>query len=104
MVDRDDDLKAGAKSTAILFGDLDLVAVGIVYACFLLAMGLIGQRAGLGHWYATGWGVAALLSAWQLWLARSREAPDCFRAFRVSHYVGMALWLGMALDFATRGG
>jgi 4-hydroxybenzoate polyprenyltransferase len=55
MVDRDDDLKAGAKSTAILFGDLDLVAVGVLYASFLLAMGLAGQRAGLGSWYAAGW-------------------------------------------------
>src|SRR4029450_6696267 len=73
MVDRDDDIKAGAKSTAILFGDLDLVAVGILYASFLLSMGLAGQRAGLGQWYAAGWGIALLVCALQLWLARSRE-------------------------------
>src|SRR5436190_10801650 len=84
MVDRDDDLKAGAKSTAILFGDLDLVAVGVLYACFLLAMALAGQRAGLGHWYAAGWTIALVISAVQLWLARSRKPADVFRAFRVA--------------------
>jgi 4-hydroxybenzoate polyprenyltransferase len=102
MVDRDDDLRAGAKSTAILFGDLDLVAVGIIYASFLLAMGLAGQRAGLGKWYAAGWGLALLISAWQLWIARSREPQAAFRAFRVAHYAGLALWLGLAVELAVR--
>jgi len=102
MVDRDDDLKAGAKSTAILFGDLDLVAVGVLYASFLLAMALVGQRAAFGRWYAIGWGTAFLICAWQLWIARSREPQAAFRAFRLSHYAGMALWLGMAVDLALR--
>jgi 4-hydroxybenzoate polyprenyltransferase len=101
MVDRDDDLKAGAKSTAILFGDLDLVAVGVLYASFLLAMGLAGQRAGLGQWYAAGWGLALLVSGWQLWLARSREPPDAFRAFRMAHFAGLALWAGIVVDLAA---
>jgi 4-hydroxybenzoate polyprenyltransferase len=102
MVDREDDLKAGSKSTAILFGDLDLAAIGVVYACFLLAMALLGQRAGLGWYYAGGWLLAALISAWQLWLARSREPEASFRAFLISHYAGLALWFGMVLDMALR--
>ena len=59
MVDRDDDLRMGSKSTAILFGDLDLVALGVLYALFFVALALVGQRAGLGMYYWAGVGVAA---------------------------------------------
>lgn len=102
MVDRDDDLRAGAKSTAILFGDLDLVAVGIVQGCFLLAMLLVGSRAELGIWYYAGWTAAAALSAWQLWRARARDGEGCFAAFRASHLAGLFLFLGIAVDYAAR--
>jgi len=97
MVDREDDLRAGAKSTAILFGDLDLVVIGIVYASFLLAMVFAGKQLALGTWYWSGVALAALLCAWQLWIARTRSREDCFRAFRLSHYAGMALWFGLAI-------
>lgn len=100
MVDRDDDIEAGAKSTAILFGEMDLIAVGILDASFLLAMGLVGLRAGLGHFYAAGWGLALLLAGVQLFIARTREREDCFRAFRMSHWMGAALWAGMVADYA----
>src|SRR5438067_2357424 len=73
MVDREDDLEAGAKSTAILFCELDLVAVGILDASFLLAMALVGVRAGLGHFYAAGWLVAAAVAIATLYIARSRS-------------------------------
>jgi 4-hydroxybenzoate polyprenyltransferase len=102
MVDRDDDLRAGAKSTAILFGDLDLVAIGIVQGCFLLAMLLVGTRAGLGAWYFGALAAATVFSAWQLWRARRRDREGCFAAFRSSHLAGMLLFLGMAVDFAAR--
>ena len=102
MVDREDDIAAGAKSTAILFGELDLVAVGVLHASFLLAMALVGQRAGLGVAYFAAWGVAVLMCAWQLWFARDRSRERCFAAFKSNHWVGMVLFLGMAIGFAQR--
>jgi 4-hydroxybenzoate polyprenyltransferase len=100
MVDRDDDLRAGAKSTAILFGDLDLVAIGVVQGCFLLAMALLGARAELGGWYHAGLAAAVAVSAWQIWRARRRDREGCFAAFRASHYAGLALFLGIAAHYA----
>jgi 4-hydroxybenzoate polyprenyltransferase len=102
MVDRDDDLRAGAKSTAILFGELDLVAVGLLHASFLFAMWLVGARAELGLWYRVALGVAALAIAWQLWYARDRSPARCFTAFKSNHWLGLLLWLGMAVDLATK--
>jgi 4-hydroxybenzoate polyprenyltransferase len=99
MVDREDDLRAGAKSTAILFGDLDLAAIGIVQGCFLVAMALLGARAGLGDWYHAGLAAAGLVSAWQLWRARRRDRDGCFAAFHASHYAGMALFAGIAMHY-----
>jgi len=95
MVDRDDDLKVGSHSTAILFGDLDLVIQGILYALFFAAMALAGQRAGLGTMYWAGLGVAVALVAWEFWLCRRREREACFRAFLHNNWVGAALFAGI---------
>ncbi len=102
MVDREDDQRAGAKSTAILFGEMDLIAVGLLHASFLFAMWLVGERAELGFWYRVALGVSALAMAWQLWYARDRSPRRCFTAFRSNHWIGFALWLGMVVDFALR--
>ncbi len=102
MVDREDDLVMGAKSTAILFGEADLVAIAIVQGSFLVAMALVGDRAGLGLAYWIGWGVAVAVAAACHWLARTRLPADCLRAFRLNHWVGAALWLGIAAHFAIR--
>ena len=102
MVDREDDLRMGSKSTAILFGELDLVAQGVLYAAMFLALGLAGQRAEMGHFYWAGLGVAVLLVVWELRTARTRERADCFRAFLHNNWVGMAIFAGIALDFALR--
>jgi 4-hydroxybenzoate polyprenyltransferase len=99
-VDRDDDIQAGAKSTAILFGELDLAAIGILHASFLLAMALVGFRAGLGRFYAIGWGLALVIGIVTLVIARTREREDCFQAFKLSHWMGFALWAGMVADYA----
>ena len=104
MVDRDDDLRAGSRSTAILFGELDLVAIGVIQASFLAAMVFAGARAGLGTPYHVGLGIAALLCAWQLWYARNRFPERCFTAFRANHWVGLALFAGIAFDYALRAG
>ncbi|MFA6985066.1 MAG: 4-hydroxybenzoate octaprenyltransferase [Arenimonas sp.] len=101
MVDREDDLRAGAKSTAILFGDADLVALGILYGGFLLTMFLLGQRGMLGVNYLVGLAVAAGFIAWQFAIARDRRPENCFRAFLANQWVGLAVFLGLALDLAV---
>ncbi len=102
MVDRDEDLEAGARSSAILFGELDLTAIALIDALFLVGMWLAGVRAELGVYYRAGWVVALLLLAGQLWYARSRDPARCFRAFLANNYVGLVLFAGMAADFALR--
>lgn len=104
MVDRDDDLRAGARSTAILFGDLDLVAVGILQGTFLFAMALAGQRLGLGAPMVLALAVGALLVAGQLWRARRRDRAGCFAAFRDNHWLGLAMFLGLAVGLGQRAG
>ncbi|HEY0661027.1 MAG TPA: 4-hydroxybenzoate octaprenyltransferase [Lysobacter sp.] len=102
MVDRDDDLRMGAKSTAILFGELDLVAQGLLYALFFFALLLVGQRAGLGTYYWAGLGIAVVLVSYQFVIARKREREACFRAFLHNHWVGAVVFVGLALDLALR--
>jgi 4-hydroxybenzoate polyprenyltransferase len=103
MVDREDDIKAGAKSTAILFADADLVIIGILMGTFLLAMLLVGTRSGLGWPYWLGLAVTAGLFAWQQWTMRHRERQACLTAFRQNNWVGLALWVGIVLALALRG-
>jgi 4-hydroxybenzoate polyprenyltransferase len=99
MVDRDDDLRAGAKSTAILFGDLDLVAQGVLYVLTLLALVLVGRHAELGLLYWVGLAVAAVLVSYQFIIAQHRERDACFRAFLHNSWVGAAVFAGIALDY-----
>ncbi len=102
MVDRDDDLRVGAKSTAILFGDADRAIIGVLMATFLFAMLLAGERVSL-HWpYYVGLAVATGLFGWQQWLIRDRSRAHCFAAFRNNNGVGLALWLGLLFALAIR--
>ena len=100
MVDRDDDLRMGAKSTAILFGELDLVAIGVLYALMFGALALVGRQAGLGAYYWYALGVAALLVLYEFAIARRRGRQACFRAFLHNHWVGMTVFAGIAFDLA----
>lgn len=102
MVDRDEDLRVGAKSTAILFGDADRAILGVLMATFLLAMGLAGSRTAL-HWpYFVGVAIAGGLFAWQQWVLRGRSREACFAAFRNNNWVGFVLWLGLLFALALR--
>ncbi len=100
MVDREDDLKIGIKSTAILFGDADLFMIGALQVMMLIALIFVGNMAGLGAWYFASLLVAAGMMAWHLWLARKREAEGCFKAFLHNHYIGLTVFVGIVLHYA----
>lgn len=99
MVDRADDMKVGVKSTAILFGEADLFVIGGLQALMLLALILIGVRAGLGPWYYFSVAAAAALMAWHQWLARDRQPAGCFAAFLHNHLIGMVIFIGIVLHY-----
>jgi 4-hydroxybenzoate polyprenyltransferase len=102
MVDREDDIRVGAKSTAILFAEADRTIIGILMATFLAAMLLAGTRVQL-HWpYFAGLAVATGHFAWQQWTIRDRSRAHCFAAFRNNNWVGLALWVGLVLALAIR--
>ena len=100
MVDREDDIRAGSKSTAILFGDADLVAQGLLFGGFAWAMWLVGSRAGLGIFYYVALGVAVVLVLRQFWMARDRGREHCFEAFLSNQWVGLAVFAGIAANYA----
>jgi 4-hydroxybenzoate polyprenyltransferase len=102
MVDRDDDIRMGAKSTAILFGEMDLVAQGVLYALTFAALALVGRHAGLGAYYWSGLGVALLLVVYEFFVARHRDREGCFRAFLHNHWVGTVVFAGIAAEYALR--
>ncbi|WP_217809522.1 4-hydroxybenzoate octaprenyltransferase [Lonsdalea iberica] len=98
MVDRDDDLNIGVKSTAILFGRYDTVIIGILQLLMLGAMVILGRIADLGAVFYWSLLVAAGLFVYQQTLIAGRERDNCFKAFRNNNYVGMALFIGIALS------
>ena len=102
MVDRDDDLRAGAKSTAILFGSMDLVAQGVLYALFLGALIFVGLRATLAPAYYVGLAVATGLIVWEFRIARRRDRAGCFRAFLHNNWVGATVFVAIVLGVAMR--
>jgi 4-hydroxybenzoate polyprenyltransferase len=102
MVDRDDDRRIGIRSTALLFGDMDRVAIGVMQAIMIGGLVLIGRSAELGAVYAVGVVVAAGLFAWQQWQVRGRARDACFAAFLNNNYVGFAVFVGIAADYALR--
>jgi 4-hydroxybenzoate polyprenyltransferase len=99
MVDRDDDVKIGVRSSAILFADLDKLIVGIMQAMMLFALVLIGRTMKFGNWYLAGIGAAAIFFLYQQWLIREREPAKCFRAFLNNQYVGLVVFIGLLLEY-----
>ncbi|MGD9298441.1 MAG: 4-hydroxybenzoate octaprenyltransferase [Thiohalocapsa sp.] len=99
MVDREDDLKIGIKSTAILFGRYDRLIVGLLQALMLAMLAGVGVAAGRGWIYFLGLGVAALLAVYQQWLIRDRAPKRCFIAFLNNNYFGMTIFIGLVLDY-----
>jgi 4-hydroxybenzoate polyprenyltransferase len=99
MVDREDDLKVGVKSTAILFGEVDIFIIASLQLLMLLALVLIGYRANLSLWYYLSVVIAGVMMAYHLWLARDRQPASCFAAFLHNHYIGMIVFIGIVLHY-----
>ena len=100
MTDREDDLKIGVKSTAILFGDADRVInlslQGLALGCLWLA----GTHFELGGWFHLGLLVAAGCFVWEFWYTRDRDPQRCFKAFLHNHWAGLAIFVGIVLNYA----
>lgn len=99
MVDRDDDLRIGVKSSAILFGRYDRLIIGACQILMIALLYIAGVQFGLGDWYNLGLLVASLLAAYHQWLIHDRERTACFRAFLHNHWLGMTVFIGIALDY-----
>ena len=105
MVDRDDDLEIGMKTSAITLGRFDVAAVMAFYALHLVSWTLLARAldpAGPGAWFYAGAAAAAAQALWHYTLIRSRSRDGCFAAFRRNHWLGFALFAGTALDLALR--
>jgi len=101
MVDRDDDLKVGIKSTAVLFGSADRLIIGVLQLLCLACWVMAGLTFGLGIWYGAALTVVAGLFLYHQWLIRERERSACFRAFLHNNWVGLAVFAGIVLDYAS---
>jgi 4-hydroxybenzoate polyprenyltransferase len=102
MVDREDDLKIGIKTSAITLGRTDVAAVMAFYALYLVSWAVIGRAIGLGAWFLAGIAIAAAQALWHFMLIRGRTREGCFKAFALNHWLGFAVFGGTALDFALR--
>jgi 4-hydroxybenzoate polyprenyltransferase len=99
MVDRDDDLRIGVKSTAILFGDADRAIIAVIQTMLLLVLFLIGRRQELGGIYYFSLCVAAGLALYQQYLIRERDPAACFRAFLNNNWFGMVVFAGLVMSY-----
>ena len=102
MVDRDDDLRIGMRTSAITFGRFDVAAIGVSYAAYVAGMAWVGRLMALGPLYYAGLAAAVACALWHLWLIRGRDRDRCFRAFLHNHWLGFAVFAGTALDYAVR--
>jgi 4-hydroxybenzoate polyprenyltransferase len=103
MVDREDDLVIGVRSSAILFGRADRLIIAALQIAALGGLALVGLMSGLGRWYWVGLLAAAALAIHQQWLIRDRDPAACFRAFLNNNLFGLAVFTGILLDYLFRG-
>jgi len=102
MVDRDDDLKIGIKTSAITFGRFDVMAVMLCYALAFAIIFIVGWEYGLRHWFVAGLLIAAGCALYHYTLIRDRDRMRCFAAFRHNNWLGAAIFGGIALEYALR--
>ena len=101
MVDRDDDVRLGLRTSAIAFGRFDVAAVMGSYVVYLAGMVAVGRVLQMGPYYYDGLFVALCFAAWHGWLIRTRTREGCFAAFLHNHWLGLAVFAGVAVDFAV---
>lgn len=99
MVDRDDDVKIGIKSSAIFFGQYDVPAVMLCYAAMLGLLSYVGFLLGYGGYYFSGLLGALVLVFWQFYLIKKRLKTDCFKAFIQNSWIGLSVLIGIVLEF-----
>ncbi len=102
MVDRDDDLRVGIQTSAITLGRFDVVGVMAFYVIYLGSWALLSQMLGLGHVALLGTALGAAQALWHYTLIKDRSRDGCFKAFRLNHWVGLAVFAGVALALALR--
>jgi len=102
MVDRDDDLKIGMKTSAITFGRFDVAAVMASYGLFLAVWAWAGASRGLGGVFFAAIAIAAAQAGWHWRLIRDRTRDGCFKAFRLNHWLGFTVFAGIAAGYAIR--
>ena len=99
MVDRNDDIRIGVRSTAILFGDSDRHIIAVLQVMTLVTLYLVGKMIRADGWYHAGLVAGAVFFIYQLWLIRDRDRDGCFRAFLNNNYFGMSVFIGLALEY-----
>jgi 4-hydroxybenzoate polyprenyltransferase len=102
MVDRDDDLKLGLRTSAITFGRFDVLVVMFCYAVYLTGLTWIGSERQMGPLFYIGVLAASLIALWHYRLIRKRDRADCFRAFLGNHWLGFAVFAGIVADYGVR--
>lgn len=102
MVDRDDDVKIGIKTTALLFGRYDVAAVMVCYGALLLILAVVGNEIGLGWPYFIGLVIAGGIALFHYTLIRERQRDQCFKAFLHNNWLGFAVFCGVMCDYASR--
>ena len=102
MVDRDDDLKIGMKTSAITLGRFDVAFVMVCYAIYLAAWAAVLSGQGLHPVFWLAMAAAALQALWHFGLIRTRSREGCFKAFRLNHWLGFTVFLGVAAGYAVR--
>ena len=100
MVDRDDDLALGIKTSAITLGRFDVAAVTLSYLIYLSIWALALTNNAQSDIYLIAIGIAGLQALWHVWLIRFREREACFRAFRLNHWLGLTVFTGVVLAYA----
>jgi 4-hydroxybenzoate polyprenyltransferase len=102
MVDREDDVKLGLHSSAILFGRADVTMVAVCYAIYLAATAALAWQERLGPGFAAGWAVAAGCAVYHVGLIRTRQRDACFRAFLHNQWLGLAIFAATVAGFIPR--
>ncbi len=102
MVDRDDDMKIGVKSSALVFGKYDVLAIMLCYIIMLGLLATVGRYMDFGAYYFTGLVVVFCLGLWQYQMIKQRNKADCFKAFLRNHWIGCVVFLGLIAEYCVK--